>query len=300
MQSLTCTAGQRLRVIVVDTLGKPDEFDGDPMKYADLSFKLRSYLGAVDQRYKHELTTTEAPSTPRLNANLDSALDKCHNAGVNEGFEAWRQFVMEWEPKFRTRYVGLLMNVLGYRFRDDIPTNLAAFERTVHDYENQSTKTVDDEIKMGVTMLGIEDMRVQEHLIRNSVRITSWSQMREEILEITRTQQYIDSQPMPMRLGSNPKSKGKGKGKGKDVKGARARMKAKSDDQRKCFYCNKSGHVKAECRKRVRDLAEAEGKLVAATPHPNDTAAVVPLQCSLPDEKHASTFIIAVPWRVFQ
>ena len=58
---------------------------------------------------------TEPPSTPRVNANLGSeeselskqmscilvmttsgaALDKCHNAGVNEGFEAWRQFVME-------------------------------------------------------------------------------------------------------------------------------------------------------------------------------------------------------------
>ena len=59
-----------------------------------------------------------------------AALDKCHNAGgVNEGFEAWRQFVMEWEPKLRTRCVGLLMNVLEYRFRDDIPTKLAAFER---------------------------------------------------------------------------------------------------------------------------------------------------------------------------
>ena len=37
-----------------------------------------------------------------------AALDKCHNARVNEGFEAWRQFVMEWEPKLRTRFVGLL------------------------------------------------------------------------------------------------------------------------------------------------------------------------------------------------
>ena len=64
---------------------------------------------------------------------------------------------MEWEPKLRTRFV-VLMNVLGCRFRDDIPTKLAACERTVHDYENQSTKTVDDDIKIGVTMLGIEDM----------------------------------------------------------------------------------------------------------------------------------------------
>ena len=119
----------------------------------------------MDQRYQEELMKTEASSTPRLNANLESeesalstqmyyilvmttagaAFDKCQNAGVNEGFEAWRQSVMEWEPKLRTRYVGLLMNVLVYRFRDGIPAKLAAFERTVHDYENQSTKTADDD-----------------------------------------------------------------------------------------------------------------------------------------------------------
>ena len=114
------------------------------------------------------------------------------------------------------------MNVLGHRFRDDIPTRLAAFERTVHDYENQSTKTVDD--------------------IRNSVRITSWNQI-----------QYIDSQPLPMQFGANPKSKGKGRDKAKDVKNESSK-KAKSDDLRKCLYCNKTGHERAECRQRLEDL----------------------------------------------
>ena len=206
-----------------------------------------------------------------------------------------------------TRYVRLLMNVLGYRFRDDIPNKLAPFERTVHDYENQFTKKVDDDIEMGVTMLGMEDMRVKEHLIRNSVRITSCSQMRQEILEITRTQQYIDSQPTPMQLGANPKSKGKGKkskGKGKDGKskgtGKDAKnepsKKTKNDEQRKCFYCQKTSHVKADCRKRLKDLAEAEGKPVASSQHhSNDTAAVVPLQCLLPGEGHTSTFVSAMP-----
>ena len=322
---MTGTPGQRVRAGVVDTrvIGKPDQFDGDPMKYADWSLKLRSYFGAVDQRYQEELTTTETSSTPRLDATLGSeesalstqmycilvmttagaASDKCHNAGVNEGFEAWRQFVMEWEPKLRTRYVGLLMNVLVYRLRDDIPTKLAAFERTAHDYENQSAKTADDDIKIGVTMLGMEDMRVKEHHIRSSARITSWNQVREEILETTRTQQYIDSQPMPMQFGASPKSKGKGedskgkgkgKGKGEDkAKDAKneSSKKAESDDQRQCFYCQKTGHVKAECRKRQKDLADAEGKPVAASPHPHDTAAVVPLQCLLPGERHTSTFV---------
>ena len=79
--------------------------------------------------------------------------------------------------------------------------------------------------------------------------------MREEILEITRTQQYIDSQPMPMQLGANPKCKGKGKeskGKGKESKGKgkakeankESSKKAKSDNHRKCFYFNKTGHVR--------------------------------------------------------
>ena len=101
------------------------------------------------------------------------------------------------------------MNVLADWFRDDIPNKLAAFERLVHDHKIQSTKTEDDDIKMGVPMLRMEDMRVKEHFIRNSVRITSWNQMREKILEITRTQQYIDSQPVPMQLGASPKSRAK-------------------------------------------------------------------------------------------
>ena len=118
VQSMANTPRQRVQAGVVDTrvIGKPDQFDGDPMKYADWSFKLRSYLGAVDQRYQEELMKTESSSTPRLNANLGSeesalstqryyilvmttagaALDKCHNAGVNEGVEAWREFLMEW------------------------------------------------------------------------------------------------------------------------------------------------------------------------------------------------------------
>ena len=54
--------------------------------------------------------------------------------------------------------------------------------------------------------------------------------------------------------------------------------------------------MKAECRKRLKDLADAQEKPVAATPHhPNDTAAVVPLQCLLPGERHTSTFVIAMP-----
>ena len=114
---------------------------------------------------------------------------------------------------------------------------------------------------------------------------------------------------MPMQLGANPKSKGKGKeikgkgkGKGKDIKGKvkandvknESSKKVKSDDRRKCFCCNKTCHVRAECRQRLKDLPEAEGKPVAASPHPHDATAIVPLQCLLPGERHSSTFVIGM------
>ena len=73
----------------------------DPMRRADRLFKLRSYLGAVDQRNELELTITEEASTtrlitPRLIRELSmlmyyilvmmKALYRCRYAGVNEGF----------------------------------------------------------------------------------------------------------------------------------------------------------------------------------------------------------------------
>ena len=178
-QSATSTITQK-QPGVVDTrvIGRPDEFGGDPRKYTDWLSKLRAYFGAVDQESKK----TEASSIPRLDAKLSceatclstqmyyilvmtttgSASVKCHSAGMNEGFEARKQFVMEWEME-----CGLWMNVLS--------TKLAAFERLVH--KSQSSETVGDDTKTGVTVLGMEDMPVKAYLIQNSARIASWTQI---------------------------------------------------------------------------------------------------------------------------
>ena len=109
-----------------------------------------------------------------------AALDKCHNARRERRVRGLQTVRDGMGAQTSDEVCGTLDERAGYRFLDNIPTKLAAFERTVHDFENQSTKTVDDDIKIGVTMLGMEDMRVEEHLIWNSVRITSWNQMREE------------------------------------------------------------------------------------------------------------------------
>ena len=93
------------------------------------------------------------------------ALDKCHNAGLNEGFETWRNFVTEYEPRLRTRTVGLLMQVLSYKFSGNVATRLDGFERLVRDYESQSGESVTDATRIGVVMLGMEEPQIREHLI---------------------------------------------------------------------------------------------------------------------------------------
>ena len=239
----------------------------DPMIRADRLFKLRSYLGAVDQRNELELTMTEESSTPRLNMALSTqmyyilvmmkTLYRCHNASVSEEFARRRQFVKEWEPRF----VGLLRNVLSCRRKDDVPT--------------QITETVIDDIMTDVNVLRMEDGRVEACLIWESTGIASCIQVRKENLEITRTQQYIDSNLVPVQIGVQPKSMDKSK-HGKDARN-KSSEKVKDDDQRKCYYCREAGHAKSQSRTRLKDLTDAEWKPVTANSRPSSIAADAPL-----------------------
>ena len=95
-------------------------------------------MGALDSRYQQLFAEAEQSAVPDLDATRDStdvtlsaqlryvlvtlstdtALDKCHHAGISEGLETWRQTTVEWEPKLMSRYVGLLLQnpliVRGY------------------------------------------------------------------------------------------------------------------------------------------------------------------------------------------
>ena len=246
----------------------------EPMIRADRLFELRSYLGAVDQRNELELTTTKESSTPRLNRALSTqryyilvmmkTLDRCRNASVSEKFARKRQFVREWEPRF----VGLLRNVLSCRRKDDIPTQPPVDE--VLTQESQSLETLIDDIMTDVNVLRMENGRVEACLIWESTGIASCIQVRKENLEITRTQQYIDSNLVPVQIGVQPKSMDKSK-HGKDAR-ITSSEKVKDDDRRKCCYCREAGHAKSQSRTRLKNLADAEWKSVTANTRPGSTA----------------------------
>ena len=99
--------------------------------------------------------------------------------------------------------------------------------------------------------------------------------MRKEILEITRTEQYADSNLVPVQIGVQPKSMDKSK-HGKDAR-ITSSEKVKDDDGRKCYYCREAVHAKSQNRTRLKDLADAVEKPVTANIRPSSTAADAPL-----------------------
>ena len=276
----------------IDTkvLGKSDHCNGDPTRFGDWSFKIKSYMDALGSGYQQLFAEAEQSAVPILNATRDSteatlnaqpyfvlvmlstdtALDKCHNAGINEGLKTWRQFTVGWEPNLMSRYVGLLLQIPSFQFDGDMSGKLSSFERQVRGYEFRSRKAVDDDLKMGVVILGMQDSR---HLICNTARLDTW--IKTELLEITRTQQYIDAQPAPMQLGATPKGKGKAEGKAKasppppsrqaEPRPPKTKKKPRALRRRKnASTVRRKGMCERIARKRQKVLALAEGRPVIA------------------------------------
>ena len=86
-QSATSTITQKLPG-VVDTrvIGRPDEFDGDPMKYTDWLSKLRAYSGAVPAGFEDDknIVNTETRREDQLRGELPQHTEVLHTRDGND------------------------------------------------------------------------------------------------------------------------------------------------------------------------------------------------------------------------
>ena len=129
----------------------------------------------------------------------------------------------EYSPKVASRFVGSPSVLLGTKFGQDFEGELAAFEQSLRQFESESGKQIDEEFLLGVIINGLTDQSLGDHVIRNAARLTTYSQVKAELLDIARTNRVIQQLPQPMDIGALPnkgggkgKDKGKGGGKGKD------------------------------------------------------------------------------------
>ena len=74
---------------------------------------------------------------------------------------------------------------------------------------------------------------------------------------------------------------GKGKAKAKDDKD-KTDPKSNSNKDKKCFYCDKIGHVKADCRKKKRDDEERKTTLAQNSLTSSPTTSTPPGLANVP------------------
>ncbi|CAK0893740.1 unnamed protein product [Prorocentrum cordatum] len=177
-------------------------------------------FAALDPRYPALLARAEATATVVTNASLEpweaslssqlcyvmvmlfrnAAQDKMSTVPPGEGLEARRQAILDWGPKVRTRKVGLLIKmILTAKFSGDIAQSLDQLEHLVRECEGQAGQPFDGDLKIGIVIVNMVDATVQQHLVKNSARLETWMAMKEELLDMARTEQYLNSQPKPDR-----------------------------------------------------------------------------------------------------
>ena len=114
-------------------------------------------------------------------------LDVCHNCGNGERFETYRKLYSDFKPRVASRFVGPLTSLLATKFSSDIEQELEQFEKMVRRYDAETGKALDDTMKLGIIINGLQDSGLKDHVIRNSHRLKTYSSIKDELLELART-----------------------------------------------------------------------------------------------------------------
>ena len=217
-------------------LGKPEVFQGDPEAFEDWSFIFEAYMCCVDRRFAAVFERIRFSDVSQLNLRLNPVevemstqlyytlvmllrgrpLGVCHNCGNGEGFETYRKLYSDFKPRVASRFVGTLTSLLATKFSSDIEQELEQFEKMVRRYDAETGKALDDTMKLGIIVNGLQDSGLKDHVIRNSHRLKTYSSIKDELLELARTTRVLNSIPTAMDIGAVPY---KGKGKDKTPKG---------------------------------------------------------------------------------
>ena len=120
----------------------------------------------------------------------------------------------------------MLTKLLRAIFPEPFVASIEAWDRSIREYQVQSSDSIAVSIKASVLSSEIENQGVREHIQLNAARLVSYDDILAEVVRISHAQRSWESvdrrpgeQPKPMEVDALGKGKGNGKGKGDKGKG---------------------------------------------------------------------------------
>ena len=124
--------------------------------------------------------------------------------GSGEGGAAALRAVHEqWEPRSRSRFAGMLLSILSYRFAGDAQTAIESFELCFVSTKARSTHVVPEFDEAGrIVINGMEEQALRGHLVMHSARLDSKEKLKQEVFDIARAKSALGtaSTSSPMEI----------------------------------------------------------------------------------------------------
>lgn len=273
-------------------LGKPSVFNNTEESFRVWSHKTSNFVCSVHREAKDLLAACAQDDTAvdldvlkaqhfetpeslvdEINARVYQCLmaltdgesfDIVLGAGEGNGLEAWRRLQRRWDPSTVGRAKGLLREIMnpGKAKLADLQGSLERLEDMIRRYCSSrdsmgNPRTIAEDIRMSsLESLCPDDL--EKHLQMNSARLTTYQQMRNEILlyvessrksgKLTKASQGYHpvpgGGPEPMDVGTfTKKDKGKGKGRGD----GQPQGGGNPNKEKTCHHCGRKGHIKKDC-----------------------------------------------------
>ena len=261
--------GEASKVIrMPDCFGTEGDHDAEQSRWPEFSMGFKAWLYYAEKEYEKELTYVEdnvKTSQPLSSMNEDSKsraeqlysiltgllrgrpLKILRSVNERNGYEVWRQLVVQYSPKTKGRAISVLSAYMNFPAFDKSKTfleHIQSLERVRTEYRKVAGVDIGDDLQLSVLIRCLPKY-LQQHIQLQLTESSSYQNVRDAVLSYeTVTQSWSEkkvltelgvvgagssaSGPVPMEVdavqqfggyGKGKKGKGKGKSDGKNYKG---------------------------------------------------------------------------------